>query len=80
MDYSKIVFTLEFDDDYANSSANDYLKIGWLLISVGPKLIKILDNDQAYYNTAYVVGATQEQYEKYLQDLENDPFNSKNFI
>lgn len=67
MDYSKIIFTLELDDASANSLANDYLNKGWLLISVGPKLIDIV-NDQAYYTTAYVVGATKEQYEAYLQE------------
>ncbi|AFO45172.1 MULTISPECIES: hypothetical protein [Bacteria] len=67
MDYSKIVFTLELYDDNANSSANALLEDGWLLISVGPKLIDIV-NGQAYYNTSYVVGATKEQYESYLQE------------
>lgn len=77
MDYSNIVFTLEFDDDLANSRANDLLKEGWLLISVGPKLVEILNNGQAYYNTVYVVGATEKQYQQYLKKekkslLEND--------
>ena len=75
MDFSNIVFTLEFDDDGANSRANDFLSKGWKLISVGTKLIDILDNNQAYYNTSYVVGATKEQYDDYLKDYSN---NSKN--
>lgn len=70
MDYSDIVFTLELDSDSANSEANDYLSKGWLLISVGTKLIHILDNEQAYYNTAYVVGATKSQYKDYQQEQE----------
>ena len=72
MDYSDIVFTLEFDDDGANYRANDFLCKGWKLISVGTKLIDILENNQAYYNTAYVVGATKEQYEGYLIQEEED--------
>ncbi|MCM3353174.1 hypothetical protein M3615_04800 [Bacillus halotolerans] len=71
-----IVFTLEFDDDYANSSANEYLKEGWTLLHVGQKLIDILDNGQVYYNTVYVVGANQQQYDEYQTELENDPINS----
>ncbi|MCB4341142.1 MULTISPECIES: hypothetical protein [Bacillus] len=71
-----IVFTLEFDDDYANSAANEYLKNGWTLLHVGQRLIDILDNGQAYYNTVYVVGANQQQYDEYQTELENDDFNS----
>lgn len=63
-----IVFTLEFDDDLANSRANDYLEKGWTLLHVGTKLIDTLDSGQAYYNTVYVVGANQEQYEKYKEE------------
>ncbi|AVR33704.1 MULTISPECIES: hypothetical protein [Bacillus] len=66
-----IVFTLEFDDDIANSRANDYLEQGWTLLHVGTKLIDI-HNEQAYYNTTYVVGANQEQYDKYKKELEED--------
>lgn len=79
MDYSKIAFTLEFDDDSANSNANEYLQKGWLLISVGPKLIDLIGNEnQPYYNTAYVVGATKEQYEEYLieQKQLDEEFNN----
>ena len=32
MDYSDIVFTLEFDDDGANYRANDFLSKGWKLV------------------------------------------------
>ncbi|MEC2221139.1 hypothetical protein ABE143_19980 [Bacillus subtilis] len=71
-----IVFTLEFDDDYANSAANEYLKNGWTLLHVGQRLIDILDNGQAYYNTVYVVGANQQQYDEYQTELENDDFSS----
>ncbi|MDT0163860.1 hypothetical protein [Bacillus sp. AG4(2022)] len=69
-----IVYTLEFDDDSANSRANEYLQKGWALIHVGTKLIDIVDG-QAYYNPVYVVGANQEQYDQYLKDLENDSFS-----
>ena len=79
MDFSNIVFTLEFDDDGANSSANHFLYKGWKLISVGTKLIDILDNNQAYYNTAYVVGATKEQYNEYLHELELEENELNNF-
>jgi len=68
MDLSQIVFTHEFDDDYANESANDYLQKGWMLIHVGTKLIEILNNGNVYNNTAYVVGATKDQYQEYLDD------------
>lgn len=70
MDYSKIVFTLEIDDDGAGEVANSYLEQGWLLISVGPKVIDISEG-QLYYNTSYVVGATKEQYDKYLVEESN---------
>ncbi|MDC0825480.1 hypothetical protein [Lactococcus petauri] len=79
MDFSNILFTLEFDDDGANSSANHFLSKGWKLISVGTKLIDILDNNQAYYNTAYVVGATKEQYNEYLHELELEENELNNF-
>lgn len=68
-----IIFTLEFDDDSANSRANDYLEKGWTLLHVGTKLINTLDNGQAYYNTTYVVGANQQQYENYKK--EEDDFD-----
>lgn len=68
---SDIVFTLEFSDDAANSSANDYLEKGWQLLHVGTKLVDI-HNGQAYYNTTYVVGANKAQYEQYLEDKESD--------
>ena len=79
MDYSKIVFTLEFDDDMANDSANEYLEKGWLLLSVGPKVVDI-SNEQMYYNTAYVVGATKEQYDEYLVDEKNSKQKFDNFF
>lgn len=72
---NEIVFTLEFDDDIANTRANDYLQKGWKLLSVGTKMIDTLDNGQAYYNTAYVVGANEQQYSEYLEDEKNNPFD-----
>ena len=79
MDYSKIVFTLEFDDDMANDSANEYLEKGWLLLSVGPKVVDI-SNGQMYYNTAYVVGATKDQYDEYLVDEKNSKQKFEDFL
>lgn len=79
MDISKIVFTLEFDDDMANDSANEYLKKGWLLLSVGPKVVDI-SNGQMYYNTAYVVGATKEQYDEYLVEEKKLKQDFDNFL
>lgn len=79
MDFSKIVFTLEFDDDMANDSANEYLEKGWLLLSVGPKVIDI-SNGQMYYNTAYVVGATKEQYDDYLVEEKKLEQEFDNFL
>lgn len=63
----EIVFSLEFDDDSANSRANDYLEKGWKLLHVGTKMIDIYEG-QAYYNTAYVVGATKAQYDLYKEE------------
>lgn len=74
-----IVFTLEFDDDLANSRANDYLAQGWTLLHVGTKLVEILNSGQAYYNTVYVVGANQEQYEKYKEE-KTKPSKLEEFI
>lgn len=65
----EIVYVLEFDDDSAIATANDFLANGWKLISVGPKLISTLENGQAYYNIAYVVGATKDLYDDYLKSL-----------
>ncbi|TSO25320.1 hypothetical protein [Lactobacillus sp. LL6] len=68
---SKIVFTLEFAGTNSNELANEYLQKGWILLSVGPKCVGTLNNtdDQADYETAYVVGATQQQYEEYKAEL-----------
>ncbi|MFJ7756284.1 hypothetical protein ACQKGI_20170 [Peribacillus muralis] len=70
-----IVFTLEFDDDSANSRANDYLEKGWKLLHVGTKMIDILNNGQAYYNTVYVVGANSQQYSEYKETSGKDEFD-----
>ncbi|HDD0307654.1 TPA: hypothetical protein O9547_002733 [Staphylococcus aureus] len=56
-----------YGDDEINK-VNDYLEQGWELVHVGTKLVKILDNGQAYYNTEYVLGGTKEQYDKHLAD------------
>lgn len=62
---------LSFYDDMAKESANDFLKDGWQLVHVGTKLIDILENGQAYYNTEYVLGGTKEQYDKYIANSES---------
>ncbi|RRG09743.1 MAG: hypothetical protein DUD32_05995 [Lactobacillus sp.] len=67
----KIVFTLEFSDDNAQSRANKKLAQGWLLLHVGTKVIDIV-NDQMYYNTAFVVGATKEQYDQYKAEQKSE--------
>lgn len=63
---NEVVFTLELDDDLANESANFWLEKGWTLLHVGTKFIGENDQRQAYYSTAYVVGANQEQHQEYL--------------
>lgn len=68
---NEIVFTLEFDDDFANDRANKYLGRGWLLLHVGTKVVDIHEG-QIYYNTAYVVGANQEQYKAYQEEEKRD--------
>jgi len=72
LNLNNIVFTLEFDDDPANSRANSYLKKGWTLLHVGTKLIDVLDNGQALYNTTYVVGANQQQYDDHKNESPDD--------
>lgn len=67
MDYSKIVFTLELSDEGANRQANDYLKKGWVLLSVGTKRTDV-SNGQLYYSTVYVLGANEDRYEEYLTE------------
>jgi len=62
-----IFYVKEFSDDSAQSRANRYLAKGWTLLSVGPKTSDI-SNNQMYYSTSYVVGATKEQYDIYLQE------------
>ena len=64
---NEIVFTLEFDDDGAGDRANSYLEKGWKLLHVGTKVADIYEG-QIYYNTAYVVGANQEQYKAYQEE------------
>lgn len=79
----KIVFTLEFDGKFSNESANDYLAKGWTLLHVGTKLVATIENGQAEYETSYVVGANQEQYDKYLKsknDLAATEKNITNFL
>lgn len=68
----KVVFTLEFDDVSSNKRANEYLAKGWTLLHVGTKLVNTLDNDQADYETSYVVGANQVQYNSYKKESEKE--------
>lgn len=78
-----IVFVKEFSDINAEQDANEYLAKGWKLLNVGTKLVTTLDNGQAEYMPCYVLGANQEQYEKYKEDMSgeqsvDDLLNSKN--
>lgn len=68
-----IVFTLEFNDDYANDRANEYLNKGWLLLHVGTKTLDV--DGEAIYNPVYVLGANQQQYEEYKEEIKNDPIS-----
>lgn len=71
-----IVFTLEFDDDSADSRTNEMLEKGWKLLHVGSKAIDFTNN-QYCYTTAYVVGANKEQHEQYKkeqEELKNNDF------
>lgn len=61
---------LELDDDAANSKANELIKKGWKLLHVGTKLVDIV-NQQAYYNTCYVLGGTEKQYNDYKEEIYN---------
>lgn len=71
-----IVYTLEFDDFGANAKANDCLSKGWTLLHVGTKIGEgDNDNGQAEYYTAYVVGANQEQYDKYQKENKDFDIN-----
>lgn len=68
-----IVFINELDDSLADKRVNDYLNKGWTLLHVGTKTVGTIDeNGQAIYHTVYVVGANQEQYDKYKQDSSMD--------
>lgn len=67
----KIVYTLELDDMYSNERANDYLAKGWTLLHVGTKLVSTLDNGQAEYETVYVVGANQKQYDEFKNESDS---------
>lgn len=67
-----IVFTLEISDVDANKKANKFLKKGWKLLSVGSVCVDIMDNDQADYEMAYVLGANAKQYAEYKKELDGD--------
>lgn len=66
-----IVFTLQFDDTSANQRANEYLAKGWTLVAAGTVCVGHLENDQADYGMAYVVGANKEQYAAYQKEQES---------
>lgn len=65
-----IVFTFELDGGGANERANNYLERGWILLHVGQKAFKVLDNGQIYYSTVYVVGARKATYDTWKKDQE----------
>lgn len=64
----KIVYTIEFDDVSSNKNCNEYLAKGWTLLHVGTKLVNTLENGQAEYETSYVVGANQKQYDEFKNE------------
>ena len=61
---------LEFDCNDANSKANGLIEKGWKLLHVGTKLVDI-ENQQACYNTCYVLGGTKKQHNDYEENLSN---------
>ncbi|WP_323062904.1 hypothetical protein [Limosilactobacillus reuteri] len=67
-----IVFTIEISDAYANKKANKFLEKGWKLLSVGSVCVDILDNGQADYEMAYVLGANAKQYSEYKKEFDGD--------
>ena len=68
-----IVFTLEFDGTNSNELANEYLQKGWKLLHVGTKLVNF--DSVADYETVYVLGANDIQYQEYKKQLKDDEFN-----
>lgn len=75
-----IVFTLQFDDTSANQRANEYLAKGWTLVAAGPVCVGHLENDQADYEMAYVVGANKEQYAAYKGEQETSSSSNTRII
>ncbi|WP_195459720.1 hypothetical protein [Pediococcus acidilactici] len=74
MDKDKIVYVEEFYDDSAKKRTNEMLGKGWTLLNVGTKMVDYsIENGQADYEPCYVVGASQEQYDHYKQELEERP-------
>lgn len=67
-----IVYTVEFSDLDANRKANQFLKKGWKLLSVGSVCVNIMDNGQADYEMAYVLGANAKQYAEYKEKHDSD--------
>ncbi|PNZ26156.1 hypothetical protein CD122_08680 [Staphylococcus rostri] len=61
-----------FDDDWSIDRANDALKNGWELIHVGTKTDGLLDNSQAVCRTVFIFGLNKEQYDNYLETM-NQP-------
>jgi len=62
-----IVYVIEFCDTNSTERANEYLKKGWKLLHVGTKLVN--SDEPADYETSYVLGANQEQYDAYKKEL-----------
>ncbi|MDL2212208.1 hypothetical protein LJB88_04960 [Erysipelotrichaceae bacterium OttesenSCG-928-M19] len=66
--YKDIVHTLEFTDDLdANEKVNKLLKEGWTLLHIGTVDISKYGDDQACYQIGYVVGATKDIYDSYVE-------------
>jgi hypothetical protein len=75
MKKSDVVFVEEFS---SNAEVNDLLAKGWLLLHVGPNVHSV-ENGQLYYDVIYVLGATSELRDAYLQQLDED-IDEKEFL
>lgn len=67
-----IVHTLVFHENDANEKVNVYLSRGWKLLHVGPRLAQLINNEIPHYEVVYVIGATEQVYNDYKFDSEND--------
>lgn len=66
-----IVSVIELSNHNAAEEVNSYLASGWQLLHVGP-MSGDITNDQQVYWTTYVIGATQDVYDAYLDEKKNN--------